>query len=99
MIDYIRQGYVKRFYNCKEWRRKRREILNQDNGECQKCKGRGSFANAECVHHIKHIKDRPELALSDDNLISLCAICHNEEHPEKLKRFNKANKFINMERW
>jgi len=36
------------------------------------------------VHHIKHLKDFPELALVDSNLESLCFTCHNEEHPEKL---------------
>lgn len=38
---------------------------------------------ASTVHHIKHVDERPELAFTDDNLISLCTGCHNKAHPEK----------------
>ena len=38
------------------------------------------------MHHIHHIEDRPDLALVDWNLVGLCNNCHNQEHPEKLKR-------------
>lgn len=71
----------------------------RDNKECQKCKSRGQFSKATCVHHKKHLKDHPELALVDNNLESLCDACHNEEHPEKLQQQKKSNKFINEERW
>lgn len=52
------------------------------------------------VHHIKHLKDNPELALVDSNLTSLCGSCHNEEHPEKLEDYNEPKKTIDIpERW
>ena len=38
------------------------------------------------VHHIKHLDEFPELAFKNDNLISLCEVCHAKEHPEKLKQ-------------
>ncbi|CAJ0571029.1 unnamed protein product, partial [Mesorhabditis spiculigera] len=38
------------------------------------------------VHHIKPLEDFPDLALSDDNLESICPTCHNQEHPEKGRR-------------
>lgn len=91
---------TKQFYNSGIWLRKRNKIWERDNFECQKCKQRGGYSAAECVHHIKHLKDRPDLALTDSNLISLCFDCHNIEHPEKLKKNNSsARKFINQERW
>jgi 5-methylcytosine-specific restriction enzyme A len=41
------------------------------------------------VHHIEELSDKPELALNEDNLISLCNSCHNKEHPEKRKGSKK----------
>ena len=38
---------------------------------------------ADMVHHIKERTEYPELALTLENLISLCNACHNKEHPEK----------------
>jgi 5-methylcytosine-specific restriction protein A len=68
--------------------------------ECQKCKRRGKVSKATCVHHKKHLKDYPELALVDSNLISLCYACHNEEHPEKLASVEtEKRKQITPERW
>lgn len=100
LLEAILSGNVHTFYISKIWRRKRKVILKRDNNECQKCKKRGGFSPATCVHHIKHLRDRPDLALVDSNLISLCDACHNEEHPEKLERFTKrTKKFINEEKW
>ncbi len=90
---------AKQFYNSAEWLHKRDAILERDNYECQKCKGKGRYTKAECVHHIKHLKGRPDLALDDANLISLCGACHNEEHPEKLRKNSYTKKFANEERW
>lgn len=96
----IKAGRVKLFYKRKEWKRKRREILRRDNSECQKCKRAGGYAKATCVHHKKHLEDYPELALMDWNLESLCDQCHNEEHPEKLRRVDIQRKeAITFERW
>lgn len=86
------------FYKSTVWINKRKEILKRDHNECQRCKSKGGFSKAECVHHIKHLKDRPDLSLVDDNLISLCNVCHNEVHPEKLHRKDKT-KFKNKECW
>lgn len=98
LLTAILSGDVKKFYKSVEWIKKRKQILKRDNYECQKCKSFGKYHKAECVHHKKHLRKAPELALTDSNLISLCNVCHNEEHPEKLN--NKAKKrFINEERW
>ncbi|SHK46420.1 HNH endonuclease [Tepidibacter formicigenes] len=87
-----------RFYKSTKWKNTRKKVLKRDNNECQRCKEAGRFHKAECVHHIKHLKDRPDLALMEDNLISLCYTCHNEVHPEKLHLSDKP-KFNNKERW
>ena len=35
---------------------------------------------AYTVHHIKELRDFPELRLDNDNLISVCHECHDEIH-------------------
>lgn len=85
-----------RFYKTAAWRKKRVEILQRDNFECQMCKERGLQTQAQTVHHIVHLRDDKSLALEDSNLISLCNACHNEVHPEKLKKFTSN---IHEERW
>ncbi|MCW6079264.1 HNH endonuclease [Clostridium sporogenes] len=98
LFKAIEQGYVKTFYKSTEWINKRKDIIKRDKKECQRCKVNGGYHKAECVHHIKHLRDRPDLALTDSNLISLCYTCHNEVHPEKLHGKYKP-RFKNKERW
>ena len=72
------------FYNSGAWKSKRKYILKKrDKLLCQNCKKYGRYRTATTVHHIKHLLDAPELALTDSNLISLCSACHNQMHPEK----------------
>lgn len=91
--------WIHAFYRCGAWLRKRAEILTRDNFECQKCKRRGKMSRAECVHHIKFLLNRPDLALDDSNLTSLCNICHNHFHPEKLRRDGVKRRIVSSERW
>lgn len=99
LIQLIRENNLMKFYKSSEWIKLRQEVLNRDRHECQKCKGKGKFRKADCVHHIKHVKEYPLLALEPTNLISLCNSCHDEEHPEKLRKKSSKEKFINEERW
>lgn len=89
LLQVIKSGRVDLFYKSRPWRKKRLQILERDNFECQKCKRKGKFSKATCVHHKKPLKEYPELALDDDNLESLCDYCHNEEHPEKWEKFKE----------
>lgn len=99
-IKAIKQGNTKLFYASRTWRKKRKQIILRDNNECQRCKSLGLVGKAECVHHIKHIKDRPELGLTDSNLQTLCFNCHNAVHPEKLRdQQTSITKYTNEERW
>lgn len=104
----------KKFYNSKEWKAKRISVLNRDKHECQDCIVRlhkavqqNTFLSAEErkirqaseVHHIKELADRPDLALDDDNLISLCTQCHNIRHGRTVRQFAKRREPVSEERW
>lgn len=104
-IEWITDGREDKFYNSRPWRNLRLKALERDHHECQMCKKNSKvnkivFANT--VHHIKEVKDRPDLAMDLDNLISLCRKCHEEIH-ERLDKANekrkKVSKFMNEERW
>lgn len=71
------------FYNSPKWRRKSKQILRRDKYQCQLCKRYGRLVEAEIVHHKLELDEYPELALDDDNLVSVCKKCHNKLHPEK----------------
>lgn len=50
------------FYNWKPWKHLRETVLRLDNYECcQMCKAKGKYKKAEIVHHVKQVKDRPDL--------------------------------------
>lgn len=103
--ELIKSGNTDAFYTWTSWLRKRDEVLSLDNYECQECKRNGRYSKAVLVHHIKHLKDRPDLALTiwdgkDRQLISLCKSCHEKKHPESLKRYSaKTDGYMNAERW
>jgi len=72
-------NYEEKLKNPK-WRRKRNEIFKRDNYACQNC---GSRLNLQ-VHHWEYIWGREPWDYADENLITLCKICHTKEH-DKLK--------------
>jgi len=45
---------------------------------CYNCQAVGILEFADMVHHVKPVKEHPELAFSMDNLMSLCNACHNK---------------------
>ena len=100
----IVQGEEHLFYTWSDWLRVRGDVLKLDNYECQRCKARGRYSKAIIVHHIKHLKDRPDLALSiydgkERQLISLCRACHEAEHPERGLTPRQGHKHVTDERW
>ncbi|CUN04371.1 HNH endonuclease [Turicibacter sanguinis] len=104
-IQWILDGRVDKLYNSRPWRNLRLKALERDHHECQMCKKNpkvNKIVFANTVHHIKEVKDRPDLAMDLDNLISLCRGCHEEIH-ERLDKANekrkKVSKFTNEERW
>ncbi len=109
LLEWIAANDVHRFYDTTEWRRLTRKVSAKDNNECQLCKARGRYRRADLVHHINHVKDRPDLALSEyykdadgkrqRNLISVCKECHETVcHPDRMKRPAKNYQYF-PERW
>lgn len=80
------------FYKSEAWIKCREDILIRDNHLCQPCFRKKKLTPANIVHHIKPLKEFPELALDPDNLESICASCHNKEHPEKGRRQREPEK-------
>lgn len=105
LVELIADGKADLFYSWTAWLHKRDEVFKLDNYECQYCKAKGKYTRAEIVHHIKHLKERPDLALSifdgeERQLISCCKLCHEEQHPERFKSLRKSKKlFWTEERW
>lgn len=94
----IRQDKLKTFYDSALWKHRRLEALERDNYECQECKRNGKYRRGKNVHHIKEVKDSPDLALTLDNLETLCIQCHNEIHDKRLKK-DKRKPFVSPEKW
>lgn len=68
------------FYKSKAWLRKRQRILKRDDYLCRECRRFGRVTGATTVHHVLPRESHPELRLDTDNLVSLCATCHNTMH-------------------
>lgn len=72
-----------RFRWQQAWKKKREEIKERDNYLCQVCLNGEypindrvlNYENLE-VHHIEKLNDRPDLALENSNLITLCENHH-----------------------
>ena len=104
LIRLIESGQEHLFYTWGKWLIVRDDVLKLDNWDCQICKAKGRRRKATIVHHVKHLKNRPDLALSvfdgeERQLLSVCKTCHEEEHPESLKRISKHKKPVTAERW
>lgn len=101
----ISENRLEEFYNSKYWRKLRKEVLAEHKGECQICKSRGFYTEANTVHHVQYVRKHPRLALSKTyifqgkeykNLIPLCHDCHEEVHGYRQKEKKKP---LTEERW
>ncbi len=108
LIELIQQGREHEFYLWPEWRNEaygmRATVLRLDRYECQECKKKGRYRPATIVHHVKHLKNRPDLALSifdgeERQLESVCKQCHEDLHPESQRQFASAVAPLTEERW
>lgn len=100
----IRDGREALFYTWPEWKSLRLNVLDLDHYECQLCKAKGRFHPARIVHHARHLRDRPDLALTvwvdgERQLVSVCKRCHEEQHPESQRQFLPAYPPLTLERW
>lgn len=93
------------FYGWPEWLTLRENVLKLDRYECQRCRQeKHRYRRAKIVHHVKHLRDRPDLALSiwdggERQLVSVCKGCHEELHPESQRQFKRIRAPLTAERW
>ena len=114
--ELISKDELWRFYKTKEWIKLKRSILKEHHYECAECRKLGVITRHDgdrllsTVHHVCHVREHPELALSrwykdyetgemKENLIPVCKACHNKLHPEKRKFRISPDRFVNEERW
>lgn len=65
-IDYVKKCIredIHRFYVWGPWKKVRREVLQMDHGECQRCKAKKIYTKATTVHHVNYVKEHPDMAL------------------------------------
>lgn len=78
------------FYSSIAWRNLREYIRKRDGNLCQDCLKKGLISPAAEVHHIVPVTESnvndPEITLNEDNLISLCKLCHAKRHKRE-KRY------------
>ncbi|PWA08648.1 endonuclease [Pueribacillus theae] len=89
---YKRDQEARSFYKSKKWRQCREVILCRDNFLCVDHLKKNQVVAAQMVHHIKELRDYPELAFEPSNLVSLCLSCHEKRHPDRGKRKEKRKK-------
>lgn len=105
LVSLLAAGNEAAFYSWPEWLRLRREVLRLDHNECSICKAKGRYRRAVIVHHVKHLRERPDLALSiwdgeERQLISVCKQCHEDCHPEAFMQNSRIKmQPITEERW
>lgn len=120
--ELIRKDELWRFYKSPEWIRLKGSVLKAAHYECAECRSQGKITRYDIgedgqkrllstVHHVMHVRDHPELALSRTyrdletgeekvNLMPVCKACHNKLHPEKRRHSQqKTDSFTNVERW
>lgn len=115
--ELIDKDELWRFYKSKEWIALKTKVLKENHYECAECRKHGVITRYDdgrllsTVHHVCHVRDHPELALSrtysiggeiHQNLVPVCKACHNKLHPEKRKHCHthgKTDSFTNEERW
>lgn len=104
LLSLISEGREIIWYNEAAWQRIRAQVLKLDHYECQLCKANGRHRRAVIVHHVKHLKDRPDLALSiwdgkERQLVSVCRTCHEALHPERALLPRSGKHPVTKERW
>lgn len=94
----IAEGRLEEFYNSKGWRKRSRRIIKAYHNECQMCKAEHRLTRATLAHHVKHLRDYPELAYEPSNLLPLCHDCHERIH-ERGAYARGRQRFTNEEKW
>ena len=99
------------FYHSRHWKKIKREVLQEQHWECEKCRVEGILTivredkkRSGVVHHMKEVRKHPHLALSTHYIDekgkkqrNLIVLC-NKHHEEIHERMYKR-KSLNEERW
>jgi len=107
--EYKTYEQKKKFYRSSAWQSLRKAALKRDNYECQHCKAEGGVTVDSIktpgerkeivlnVDHIYPIEKYPKLALTLDNLQTLCVYHHNVKEGRVFEK--KKNKWSEDEWW
>lgn len=94
------------WYNSGDWSAVKAAVKKIDHYDCLVCKAMGRRGAAHIVHHVRHLRDRPDLALSiydpdtgARQLISVCKDCHERLHPESQRQYRPSKPPVTKERW
>lgn len=83
-----RQGSTNPFYDSPEWQAKRAYIRKRDGNKCTMAGDGRPCSGRLYVDHILSLKSRPDLALDDSNLRTLC---HAHHEAVTRRGFTQAN--------
>ena len=107
--EEIAKGNTDAFYKSTDWKIAREKRLRIDKGKCQFFLGKWNdgkhfpehfkIINANTVHHKKSIKERPDLCLDLDNMVSLSFEAHEIIEDRHRWTWRKKKKPITEERW
>ena len=81
-------------YHSYKWKKKRNNILKKDGYKCQIAKWYGRSEEPNTVHHIYPIKEYPEYAWDDWNLISVSHASHNKLENRKTGELTKLGQWL-----
>ena len=105
----IAKGNTNKFYNSTDWDELREKVLKRDRGKCQFFLGKWNdeihfpdkikIIDANTVHHIIPIKERPDLALDINNCISLSFEAHEIIEDRHKWTWRRKRKLLTKERW
>lgn len=80
-------GEERKQRSTKEWTKKSQEVREKAQGLCEVCRDMGAYTYRGLeVHHIIKLRDRPDLALDDYNLICLCQEHHKQAEAGKIDK-------------
>lgn len=76
-----------KFYKTARWKAAREHVLKRDMYLCQHCLREGKIVPGNTVHHIRELTpltvEVPEIAIGEENLITLCRDCHARVHGDR----------------
>lgn len=102
----ILEGKVSKFYESRQWKQLSRQVIAEYHGECFLCRQQKKLTRAVLVHHVRPLREYPELAYSRTyrdkggeyiQLMPLCFECHERIH--RRGAYAKLAGYQNEEKW